>query len=152
MYTALNVCYRLVKIYGTRTNYKPKGNVISILIPILDTYLCLVKREDNLRMILKIFSSMAMNSKEHILSSLFACNNLVNCLLHLLTAGDAFSRDASATIIASILFSDKNIYAQELIRRGIFDSVLTCSQMDNNSVHCIESLLQILTNISATSN
>ncbi len=41
----------------------PKGNVVSVLIPILDGYLRVIKREESLRVVLKSFASLGMSQK-----------------------------------------------------------------------------------------
>jgi hypothetical protein len=99
-----------------------------------------------------VFANLAMSAKEYILASLFNCNNLINYLMHLLSIeGEPTNRSISSTTLAAILASDKTIYAQELVRRGILNTILICSKMENNLLQCTNSMLQILSNIAVNS-
>lgn len=107
VYCALSLAFRLVKSYGIPGgSVLAKGNINSIFIPIFDTYLTALKRDDSITIVLKSFASLAMTQKEYILAQLYTSPNLMPYLMHsLCIEGSPTNRTMSSSILAAILSS-----------------------------------------------
>lgn len=101
---ALAVAYKLVKPYDIKGgSLLAKGNVISLFIPIFDSYLVVLKREETIRIVLMALASVSNIDKKYVITHIFDSPNLVNYLMYsLCQKGNAAYRTLSSTTLVSI--------------------------------------------------
>ena len=134
--------------------YTPNGNVISILIPVFESYLNRCKKRESILIILKALASITELQREALYKTIFTSQTIVNRMLELMDSGNFIEHKyVAGRVIFGILHSNNIEYAEELVHRGLFNTILqhvrSCQEQNRKLVDLI--MLKIISNIVASS-